>query len=227
MNGNSETHDHSSKKDVKIAASILTADFSKLGEQIQELEKAGADMISFDIMDGHFVDNITMGPCVIKSCRTLTEMPFECHLMIENPEKYIKEFLEAGIDIVTVHVESTSKILDIIKYVKNNGKKICLAIKPDTPMEVVFNYLVNVDIILVMTVNPGFAGKQFIDMSEKIKILKTEIDRRGLNTEIMVDGGINKETAKIVKDAGANILVSSTYIFNNDYKTAIETLRSI
>lgn len=215
------------RKPVKVAVSILTADFSKLGEQIQELEKAGADMISFDVMDGHFVDNITMGPAIIKSCRKITKLPFECHLMIEHPEKYINDFLEAGIDIFTVHIESTDKLADIIKFVKDNGKKISVAIRPDTPADAVFDYLNNLDIVLVMSVNPGFAGKKFIDVSEKIRTLRAKIKDLGLNTKIMVDGGINDETAKIVKEAGADILVSASYIFNNDYKIAIETLRNV
>ncbi len=212
---------------VKVGASILTADFSRLGEQILQLEKAGVDIISFDVMDGHFVDNITMGACVIKSCRSVTKLPFECHLMIDHPERYVREFIEAGSDIITVHVESANKLTSIINFVRSQKKKISLAIKPGTSADIVFGYLDDIDIVLVMTVNPGFAGKDFIDMSEKIKILKAEIKRRGLKTEIMIDGGINKETAKIVKGAGADILVSASYIFNNDYKTAIETLRNV
>jgi len=163
-------------KKAEIAASILTADFSRLGEQITELEKAGADMISFDVMDGHFADNITMGPAVIKSCRKITKLPFECHLMIEHPEKYISDFLEAGIDIFTVHVESTDKLAEIIKFVKENGKKISVAIRPDTPVDLVFDYLDDLDIVLIMSVNPGFAGKKFIDVSEKIRTLKAKVN---------------------------------------------------
>lgn len=222
-----KTDSGSSMKSIEIAASILTADFSKLGEQIRELEETGIDMISFDVMDGHFVDNITMGPAIIKSCRKTTKLPFECHLMIEHPEKYIPDFLEAGIDIFTVHIESTDKMVDIIKFVRDNGKKMSIAIKLATPPEVIFDYLSDLDIVLVMSVNPGFAGKKFIDVSEKIRTLRAKIKDLGLNTKIMVDGGINDETAKIVKEAGADILVSASYIFNNDYKTAIETLRNV
>lgn len=212
-------------KAVKIGVSLLGGDYSKLGEQIKQLERAGADLISFDVMDGHFVDNITVGPAVIKSCRSVTKLPFECHLMIERPEKYVDEFIDAGCDIVTVHVESTKKLSDIVKLVKDEGRKMSIAIKPDTPAKAVFPYLNDIDIVLVMTVNPGFAGKKFIDMSEKIKALKAEIKKRNLEVKIMVDGGINNETARIVKKAGADILISASYILNNDYKIAIDNLR--
>lgn len=209
----------------KIGVSLLGADYSRLGEQIESLEKAGVDFFSFDIMDGHFVPNLTVGPSVIKSCRRVTKLPFECHLMIENPEKYLQEFLDAGCDIVTVHIESTKKLEEIIKIVKGKGRRISIALKPGTTANDVLPYLNDIDIVLVMTVNPGFAGKSFIDESEKIKALRTEIKKRGLKVEIMVDGGINNETAKVVKAAGADILVSASYILNNDYKIAIEALR--
>lgn len=210
---------------VKIAASMLGADYSALGNQIKKLESAGIDIISFDVMDGHFVDNITVGPGVIKSCRSTTKIPFECHLMVEGPEKFIKEFLDAGCDIVTVHIESTSKMKDISKIVKVAGKKVAIALNPATSPENVFPYLDDVDIVLVMTVVPGKAGQGFVDMSGKIKALKAEIVKRGAATKIMVDGGINRETSRIVKAAGADILVSASYILNNDYKAAIESLR--
>lgn len=209
----------------KIGVSLLGGDYAALGAQIKTLKKAGADFISFDIMDGHFVDNITMGPDVIKSCRHVTKLPFECHLMIEEPEKFLQEFLDAGCDIVTVHIESTKKLTNIIKLVKDKGKQMAAALKPDTQIKDVLPYLNDIDIVLVMTVNPGFAAQGFRDMSEKIKALKSEIKKRNLNVEIMVDGGINSETAKIVKAAGADILVSASYILKNDYKIAIETLR--
>lgn len=210
---------------MKVGVSLLGANYSILGEQIKELEKAGVDFISFDVMDGHFVENITIGPEVIKSCHGITNLPFECHLMIDRPEKFVQEFLDAGCDIITVHIESTGKLKEIIKSVKQSNRKVSVALKPYTPAESVFPYLNDIDIVLVMTVNPGFAGKKFLDMSKKIKALKVEIKKRNLDVEIMVDGGINNETAKVVKAAGADILVSASYILNNDYKTAIEALR--
>lgn len=212
---------------VKIGVSLLGGNYAELGKQIKDLEKSGADFISFDVMDGHFVDNITVGPGTIKSCRPATTLPFECHLMIENPEKFLQEFLDAGCDIITVHIESTKKLEEIIKLVKEKGKQVSVALKPDTPAKAVFPYLKDIDIVLVMTVNPGFAGQGFLDMSEKIKDLRIEIKKRSLDVKIMVDGGINKETAKIVKSAGVDILVSASYVLNNDYKTAIETLRRV
>jgi len=212
---------------MKVGVSLLGANYSILGEQIKELEKAGADIISFDIMDGHFVPNITVGPSVIKTCRHITKLPFECHLMVEKPEKFLQEFLDAGCDIITVHIESTRKLSDIIKLVKSKDKRISIALKPDTPPAAVLPYLKDIDIVLVMTVNPGFAGQSFIDESEKIKALKAEVKRHHLGVEIMVDGGINSKTAKIVKKAGADILISSSYILNSDYKTAIERLRKV
>lgn len=209
----------------KIGVSLLGADYSRLGEQIKKLEKAGVDFFSFDVMDGRFVPNVTVGPSFIKTCRSATKLPFECHLMIEEPEKFLQEFLDAGCNIITVHIESTNKMKEIIKIVKQNGRKIALALKPATPAGSVFPYITDIDMILVMTVNPGFAGQSFIDESEKIKALKAEIKRRHLGVEIMVDGGINSETAKIVKKAGADILVSASYILNNDYKIAVKALR--
>lgn len=210
---------------MKIGVSLLGGDYSALGNQIKRLEKAGADLISFDVMDGHFVKNITVGPGVIKSCRHVTKLPFECHLMIEEPEKFLQEFLDAGCDIITVHIESTKELSNIIKLVRARGKKMSVALKPDTPAKAVFSYLKDIDIVLVMTVEPGFARQRFMDMSPKIKALKSEIKRRGLSTEIMVDGGINNETSKAAKAAGADILISASYILNNDYKTAIKNLR--
>jgi len=211
---------------MKVGVSLLAADYSALGEQIKKLEKAGVDFFSFDIMDGHFVPNLTVGPATIKSCRNATTLPIECHLMIENPEKFLQEFLDAGCDIITVHLESTNKMKDLINAVKSYGRKVSIAIKPETPTTAVIPFLDSVDMILVMTVDPGFAGQPFIDESEKIKALKSEIERRKLNVEIMIDGGVNNETAKIVKKAGADMLVSASYILKNDYKTAIENLRN-
>ncbi|MBI2075753.1 MAG: ribulose-phosphate 3-epimerase [Candidatus Aenigmarchaeota archaeon] len=209
----------------KVGVSLLGGDYSALGNQIKKLEKAGADIISFDVMDGHFVKNITVGPDVIKSCRHVTKLPFECHLMIAEPERYVGQFIDAGCDIVTVHVESTKKLDGIIKTVKGKSRKMSVALKPDTHAKAVFPYLKDIDMVLVMTVDPGFASQRFMDMSEKIKALKSEIKGRGLSTKIMVDGGINNETSRVAKAAGADILISASYILNNDYKTAIKNLR--
>jgi ribulose-phosphate 3-epimerase len=191
--------------DIKIGASILSADLSELSAVIENLEKAGADFI--------------------KSFRKKTELPFEAHLMIEKPENYVRGFVDAGCDIITLHVESSDRIKSVIRYVKSVGKKVGLALKPKTSLDAVLKYTGNIDIVLVMTVEPGFARQKFIDMSDKIMGLKKIIADMSLNLDIAVDGGINKDTAKAVKMAGANILVSASYILDNNYKNAIDNLR--
>lgn len=211
--------------EIKVGASILSADLSELSSVIKNLGKAGIDFISFDVMDGHFVPNITFGTDFIKSFRKKTNLPFEAHLMIEKPEKFIQEFIDAGCDIITLHVESSDKIESAINYVKSKGKKVGLALKPKTSIKSLVKYMQSIDMVLVMTVEPGFAGQKFIDMSDKIKCLNKIITEKSLRLDIAVDGGINKDTAKVVKMAGANVLVSASYILDNDYKNAIDNLK--
>jgi len=209
---------------VSVGVSILKADFSKLGEEIKRMEEAGVDFISVDVMDGHFVNNITMGPDIIKSLRKITELPIEAHLMIENPEKYIDTFIEAGADMLNVHVEACKNPEEIIKKVKDKGKKIGLAIKPSTPASVLDKFLNKIDMVLVMTVEPGFAGQSFMDMGSKIRYLKNFKEEYGF--DIWVDGGIDNETGEKVRRAGANVLVSASYIFSHqDSKQAVKELR--
>ena len=208
---------------IKVGASILGADFSVLKQEIDRIEKAGIDIISVDVMDGHFVNNITMGPVIVKAVRKITKLPIEVHLMIENPEKYIQDFAKAGADIFNVHVEACKNVDEIIKLTKEYGK-IGLAIKPTTSASVLDKYLSKIDMVLVMTVDPGFAGQEFIDMTSKIRYLKNF--RKEYNFDIWVDGGINDITGKIVRGAGANVLISASYILNHkNTEEAIKKLR--
>ena len=176
-------------------------------------------------MDGHFVPNITFGTDFIRSFRKKTDLPFEAHLMIEKPENFIQEFIDAGCDIITLHVESSDKLESAIGNVKSAGRKVGLAIKPKTSIDSILKYIRNIDMVLVMTVEPGFARQNFIDMSDKIRSLREIITEKSLHLDIAVDGGINKDTAKVVMAAGANVLVSASYILDNDYKKAIDSLR--
>lgn len=208
---------------VKVGASILDADFSILGEEIRRLEKAGIDFISFDIMDGRFVPNLTFGPDLIKSLRDKTGLIFEAHLMVESPEKYIGRLVDAGVDIINIHAESRGKIEDVIKSIKAGDKKAGIAINPGTPPESIGKFVDAIDMVLVMAVEPGFSGQKFIDMSGKIKYL------RGLEKgfDICVDGGINETTAKQAAGAGATMVVSSSYIFSHkDYSEAVRKLKT-
>ncbi len=217
-------------KKIQISPSILAGDFSKLGSEIKKLEDGGADMIHVDVMDGHFVPNLTIGPPVIKSLRKYTNLPFDVHLMISPVHKYIKNFSEAGADIITIHPEATKNIKDSVDLIKSLGKKVGLSLNPDTQIETIEKYLKDINLVLVMTVYPGFGGQKFISkILDKIKNLKKIKDEKNLNFEIEVDGGINFENNKLVIDAGANILVSGTTIFkdnNGDIKKNIELLRS-
>ena len=217
-------------KKIQISPSILAGDFSKLGSEIKKLEDGGADMIHVDVMDGHFVPNLTIGPPVIKSLRKYTNLPFDVHLMISPVHKYIKNFSEAGADIITIHPEATKNIKDSVDLIKSLGKKVGLSLNPDTQIETIEKHLKDINLVLVMTVYPGFGGQKFISkILDKIKNLKKIKDEKNLNFEIEVDGGINFENNKLVIEAGANILVSGTTIFkdnNGDIKKNIELLRS-
>jgi len=202
---------------VKISPSILSADFGKLGVEISELEKAGADLIHVDVMDGHFVPNITIGPEVIKDLRKHTSLPFDVHLMISPVHKYIKNFAEAGADIITIHPESTDNLIETINEIKKFGKKVGISLNPKTTIEKVLPVLSLIDLVLIMSVNPGFGGQKFIkETLEKVKLLRKEIDQKKLAVEIEIDGGINFDNAKIAKKAGVDILVSGTTIFKNN-----------
>ena len=217
-------------KKIQISPSILAGDFSKLGSEIKKLEDGGADMIHVDVMDGHFVPNLTIGPPVIKSLRKYTNLPFDVHLMISPVHKYIKNFSEAGADIITIHPEATKNIKDSVDLIKSLGKKVGLSLNPDTQIETIEKHLKDINLVLVMTVYPGFGGQKFISkILDKIKSLKKIKDEKNLNFEIEVDGGINFENNKLVIEAGASILVSGTTIFkdnNGDIKKNIELLRS-
>ena len=202
---------------IKISPSILSADFSKLGNEIQNLEKAGADLIHIDVMDGHFVPNITIGPEVISKLRKYTSLPFDVHLMISSVDNFIKSFADAGANIITIHPETTNDLASSIKKIKSYNKKVGVSLNPETPVNKVLPVLNSIDLVLVMSVNPGFGGQKFIKKSlEKIKILRKEIDSKKLETQIEIDGGINFENAKMAKEAGVDILVSGTTIFKEN-----------
>ena len=215
---------------IKIAPSILSADFSKLGSEIQDLEKAKADLIHIDVMDGHFVPNITIGPEVISKLRKYTSLPFDVHLMISPVDNFIKDFAEAGADIITIHPEATNNLVNSIKKIKSYNKKAGVSLNPETSVEKVLTVLNLIDLVLIMSVNPGFGGQKFIKKTlEKVKILKKEIDSKNLKTQIEIDGGINFENAKIAKEAGVNIIVSGTTIFKENggnLKKNIQLLRT-
>ena len=204
-------------KSIKISPSILSADFSKLGSEIQNLEKAEADLIHIDVMDGHFVPNITIGPEVISKLRKHTSLPFDVHLMISPVHKFISSFAEAGADIITIHPEATNDLVESIKKIKSLKKKAGVSLNPETPVEKVFSVLHMIDLVLVMSVNPGFGGQKFIkETLEKVKILRKKIDSENFKVQIEIDGGINFENAKIAKNAGVDILVSGTTIFKEN-----------
>ena len=218
-------------KKIQISPSILSADFSKLGDDIKRLEDNGADMIHVDVMDGHFVPNLTIGPPVIKSLRKYTSLPFDVHLMIDPVHKYIKDYSDAGADIITFHPEATENISETINLIKSLNKKVGISLNPNTEIKAAEEYLDKVYLILIMSVYPGFGGQKFItEVFQKIKDLDKIRNERKLNFKIEIDGGINFETSKIAINAGVDILVSGTTIFkenNGDLKKNIKTLKQI
>ena len=216
-------------KKIQISPSILSANFSQLGNEIKRLEDGGADMIHVDVMDGHFVPNLTIGPPVIKALRNYTKLPFDVHLMIAPVHKYIKDYAEAGANIITIHPEATDNLQESIEHIKKFGKKVGVSLNPNTQIDIIEKLLVEINLVLIMSVHPGFAGQKFIpNVLGKIKELKKIKDEKNLNFDIEVDGGINFDNSKLVIEAGANILVSGTTIFKNnkgDIKKNIDTLK--
>ena len=209
-------------KKIIVAPSLLAADFSKLREEIQEIESYGAEYLHLDVMDGNFVPNISFGVPIISSIRKHSNLVFDVHLMVENPDRFIKDIVDAGADVITVHAEATKHLNRTIQLIKSYGKKVGVALNPSTPLDVIKYDLKDIDMVLIMTVNPGFGGQAFIEgMLQKIRDLRS-IDS---NIDIQVDGGINDKTSKLVKEAGANILVVGSYLFKGDYKQKIESLR--
>ena len=218
-------------KKIKISPSILSADFSQLGNEIKRLEEGGADLIHVDVMDGHFVPNLTIGPPVIKALRKYSSIPFDVHLMISPVHKYIKDYADAGANIITIHPEATTNLMESIDHIKKLNKKVGVSLNPDTETNIIIDYLDKIDLVLIMSVFPGFGGQKFIpEVVEKIKQLNEIKKERNLSFDIEVDGGINFSNSKTVVNAGANILVSGTTIFkenNGDIKKNINILKSV
>jgi ribulose-phosphate 3-epimerase len=213
----------------KLAPSTLSANFARLGEQVQEADAAGADYIHIDVMDGHFVPNITLGPHIVAAIRPLTRLPLDVHLMIESPEKYVSAFAEAGADIITVHQEASAHLHRVVQQIKEAGKRAGVAINPATPIATLAEILPFIDLVLIMTVNPGFGGQAFIEtMPQKIAAMRRMIDARGLRVELEVDGGIHAETAPIAINAGADVLVAGSAIFSSgtSVREAMDRLRA-
>ena len=216
-------------KNIQISPSILSADFSQLGSEIKRLEEGGADMIHVDVMDGHFVPNLTIGPPVIKALRNHCSLKFDVHLMISPVHKYIEAYANAGADIITIHPEATENLENSIKKIKELNKKVGIALNPESKISLITNLLDQIDLVLIMSVNPGFGGQKFMpEVLEKIKDLKKIQQEKNLNFDIEIDGGINFDNCKSAIDAGANILVSGTTIFksnNGDIKKNINLLK--
>lgn len=212
---------------LRVAPSILSADFGRLAEEVRAVDTAGADYVHVDVMDGRFVPNITIGPVVVAAVRATTRLPLDVHLMIVEPERYVEAFARAGADLISVHLEASPHLHRTVQLIRSLGKKASVCVNPHTSIDGLHTVLPDLSMVLLMTVNPGFGGQQFIDsVVPKIQVLRAEIERRQLDVDIEVDGGISPETARIVVGAGANVLVAGSAVFGRpDYRQAIRDLR--
>ena len=216
------------ENNILISPSVLAADFSKLGDEVQLVSEMGADFIHLDIMDGHFVPNLSFGADIVKGIRAYSKLPFDVHLMITNPEIYINSYVDAGANLITVHPESTSHIHSVLQQIKKSGIKAGVALNPGTPIEVLENIIDITDLVLVMTVNPGFGGQSFLlSQLAKISKIRSIIDKKKYSIDLSVDGGINAKTAALAVDAGANVLVAGTSIFKAKDKTYLESINRL
>lgn len=217
-----------SKSRFAVAPSVLSADFSRLADEIRAVEEAGADFLHLDVMDGHFVPNITFGPFIVAAMRKLTDIPLDCHLMIENPDKYVDRFIDGGADIVTIHVEASTNVRRDLQMIRDAGRKCGITLNPNTPIDRVSPYFDQIDLFLIMSVFPGFGGQKFIaDVLSKVETARAIREQRGLDFAIEIDGGINEETAVASREAGVDILVAGTAVFGGgNYRDAIRILRA-